>query len=69
MPRMDKILLRPSEVAEAVGVGRSKVYELIASGAIPSVRLGGCVRVPVASLERWITEQVVSVQAQRPGEN
>ena len=36
---LEKILLRPAEAAEMIGVSRSKIYELIASGAIPSVGL------------------------------
>ena len=35
---MDKLLLRPTEAAAAIGVGRSKVYELLARGDLPSVR-------------------------------
>ena len=54
---MDRLLLRPVEVAEAIGVGRSKVYELLASGALPSIRIGGRVRVPVAELREWIERQ------------
>lgn len=55
--------MRPAEVAEVVGVGRSKVYELIAAGEIPSVRLGGCVRVPVSALEKWIEAQLTTTGA------
>ena len=47
---MDRLLLRPVEAAEAIGIGRSKVYELLASGDLPSIRVGGSVRVPVAAL-------------------
>ncbi len=54
----DKLLYRPSEVGDAIGVGRSKAYELIASGEIPSIRIGGCVRVPVDALRAWIARQV-----------
>jgi excisionase family DNA binding protein len=53
-----RLLLRPSEAAEALGISRSRAYELIASGGLPSVRVGGSVRVPVAALERWITERL-----------
>lgn len=53
----EKLLLRPAEVAEALGIGRSKVYELIASGALPSVRIGASVRVPLGSLRAWIATQ------------
>ena len=60
---MDKLLLRPVEAAEAIGIGRSKVYELIARGELPSVRIGSSVRVPVDALRAWITRQL---EAARP---
>jgi excisionase family DNA binding protein len=53
-----KLMLRPAEAAEAIGVSRSKAYELISSGVIPSVRLGGSLRVPVEALRTWISEQI-----------
>lgn len=52
---MDRLLLRP---LEAVGIGRSKVYELLASGDLPSIRIGGSVRVPVDALRAWIERQL-----------
>jgi excisionase family DNA binding protein len=55
---MDKLLLRPIEAAEAIGIGRSKVYELLASGELPSIRIGASVRVPVDALRAWIARQV-----------
>lgn len=55
---MEKLLLRPVEVAEALGIGRSKCYELIASGSLPSIRLGGgTLRVPLDSLRAWVAAQ------------
>ena len=51
---MDRLLLRPDEAAEVLGVGRSKLYELLAAGDLPSVRIGRAVRVPVSALERWV---------------
>jgi excisionase family DNA binding protein len=55
---MDKLLLRPVEAAEVISVGRSKVYELIASGDLPSIRIGASVRVPVDALKAWISQRV-----------
>lgn len=55
---VDRLLLRPIEAAEAIGIGRSKVYELLASGELPSIRIGSSVRVPVDSLRRWIDRQL-----------
>ena len=53
---MEKLLLKPSEVGQVLGIGRSLVYGLIAQGVIPSVRLGRTIRVPRASLEKWIVD-------------
>jgi len=44
--------------AEAIGISRSKIYELLASGELPSVRIGASVRVPVEALRAWIAEQL-----------
>ncbi|MSO29795.1 MAG: DNA-binding protein [Acidobacteria bacterium] len=55
---MDRLLLRPTEAAETIGIGRSKIYELLASGDLPSIRIGGSVRVPVDALRAWIARQV-----------
>jgi excisionase family DNA binding protein len=54
----DRLMLRPTEAADAIGVSRSKAYELIARGDIPSVKVGGCVRVPVKALNAWIERQL-----------
>ncbi|HEX2679892.1 MAG TPA: helix-turn-helix domain-containing protein [Candidatus Dormibacteraeota bacterium] len=42
------------EVARLLGIGRTKTFQLIASGELPSVRLGRCVRVSSDALRRWI---------------
>ena len=57
---MDRLLLRPTEVAEAIGIGRSKVYELLGSGDLPSIRVGGAIRVPVTALHAWIERQLAA---------
>jgi excisionase family DNA binding protein len=54
---MDKLLLRPTEVAECLGIGRSKTYELIGAGVIPSIRIGSSVRVTSDGLRAWIASQ------------
>jgi len=53
-----KLALRPARVAEILEISRSKTYELIADGSIPSIRIGASVRVPVQSLRDWINRQV-----------
>ncbi len=62
---MDKLVLRPAECAEVLGIGRSKAYELLAKGELPSVRIGGSLRVPVARLREWI-DRKASHQGDEP---
>jgi len=54
---MDQLLMRAEEVAKALGLGRSKIYEMVQSGALPVVRFGRSVRIPRAALEAWVREQ------------
>ena len=51
---MNKLLLTPEETAEVMGIGRTKVYELLRAGVIDSVRIGACRRVPVAALHEYL---------------
>lgn len=48
------LLLRVDQAAGLINLGRSKVYEMIASGELPSVRIGRAVRVPRSGLEAWV---------------
>jgi len=53
-----RLLLRPVEAAEVLGVGRSKLYELLAQRALPTVFIGRRRRVPIEALQRWIARQL-----------
>jgi excisionase family DNA binding protein len=48
------LLLRVSEAARQLSISRSRAYELVSAGVIPSVRLGASVRVPALALERFV---------------
>jgi excisionase family DNA binding protein len=48
------VLLTPSEAAAVLKIGRSKLYELMARGAINSVKLGRCRRFRRSDLELFI---------------
>jgi excisionase family DNA binding protein len=52
-----KVALRPTEAAEVISLGRSKMYDLIAKGVIPSIRIGKSVRVPADALREWVKAQ------------
>jgi prophage regulatory protein len=62
---MEQLFAKPSEAAEALGLGRSKTYQLIASGTLPSVRIGKSIRVPVEALRRWAESQAKAGQEGR----
>lgn len=55
--RGQPLLLRPTEAADALGLSRSTVYELLATGAIESVAIGRSRRIPYAALLTWVDEQ------------
>jgi len=50
----EKMLYTLADVAAALGVGRTKVYELVRSGALPSVRIGGSRRVRGEDLATYV---------------
>ena len=52
------VALRVKEAAENLKIGASKTYQLIASGELPAVRIGGSVRVPVDELKAWVQQRV-----------
>jgi excisionase family DNA binding protein len=49
-----RLLMTVPEAAEALAISRSKLYELLASGAIASVRIDGSRRIPLTSLEEYV---------------
>jgi excisionase family DNA binding protein len=53
----ERLLLKPAEVGESIGVSRARAYELIAAGVIPSIKIGSSIRVPVDALRKWIEQR------------
>lgn len=51
-----RLMWKVGEFAESIGVSRSKAYELIAAGEVPSVKIGGVVRIPVGMAHAWAEE-------------
>lgn len=64
---LTKLLYRVPEAAELIGVGRSRLYELLASGDIASVRVGRSRLIPADALEsfaaRLTTDQLAPSDA------
>ena len=51
------LLLKVEASAKLLSLGRTKMYELIAAGDVPVIRLGRSVRVPTASLRQWVEDR------------
>ncbi|HEV8671332.1 MAG TPA: helix-turn-helix domain-containing protein [Candidatus Limnocylindria bacterium] len=57
---MDKLLLTVDEAAGVLSIGRSLLYELLASGQIARVKVGRRTLVPVAAVREWVDRQVLA---------
>jgi len=55
------VLLHAAEVARMLGIGRSKVYEMIRCGELPVVRIGTAVRIPKKALLELIDKRTSHV--------
>src|SRR5690349_18129208 len=59
----EKEFLRPADLAPVLAVGSRRVYQLIAAGVIPSVRVGGAIRIPYAAWTAWLSAKAAEAQA------
>ncbi|MEU1736080.1 excisionase family DNA-binding protein [Streptosporangium sp. NPDC020145] len=51
---MTPLLLTVSEAAAALAISRSKLYQLLASGSVSSIRIDGSRRIPLSALHDYI---------------
>jgi excisionase family DNA binding protein len=52
----EPLLLKPREVAVRLGIGKTKVYEMLQQGQLPQIRIRGSRRVPLQALLTWIEQ-------------
>jgi excisionase family DNA binding protein len=50
----DRITVRIREACRITGIGRSKLYELIAAGDIPILKVGAITLVPIEGLKAFV---------------
>ena len=53
----EPICVKINDAARMIGVGRTKLYELIASGDVEAIKLGKSTRIITASLHRLVMRQ------------
>ena len=49
-----RLLYTPKQAAVALGIGRSKLYDLLRSGELESIHIGAARRVPTRALDEFI---------------
>jgi excisionase family DNA binding protein len=52
--RIEPITVRVPDACRMLGIGRSKLYELIAEGEIPTLKLGSATLLPVAGIRAFV---------------
>ena len=61
----DQLLVTPEEAARRLSVGRTTIYELMASGELQSVNIGRCRRVPVSSLSSFVSKLIGDIAVEQ----
>ena len=57
LPVSEPICVRVNDAARMIGIGRTKLYELIAAGEVEAVKLGKSTRITTSSLHDLIKRQ------------
>lgn len=57
VPLSERFALTVEEVAAMMSWSRSKAYAVVKAGKVPSVTVGGSVRIPRRAFEAWLDEQ------------
>jgi len=57
---VDPLLLTPEQAAEALAICRARVYELMRSGELGSIRIGASRRVPRQALDAFIEQKMLT---------
>jgi excisionase family DNA binding protein len=58
----EAILLRVEDAARLLSLSRTKVYELVESGQLASIKCGAARRIPRAALDEWIAQRLAAEQ-------
>lgn len=58
----DQMCLSPTEVCKELGISRTKLYAMLKVKAIPNLRVGRRILIPVRELEEWIHQSTLIEQ-------
>ena len=62
-----QLLLTPEAAAKLLGIGRTKVFELIGSGSLASVKIGASRRIPTEALRLFVEDLRITAASEVPG--
>ncbi len=62
----DALLLRAEEVAKILSLGRSTIFQMLASGELPRVKVGRAAGIPRSGVEAWIRARTEGGENPRP---
>lgn len=57
---MERVTLTVAEMAQYIGIGLNKAYELVNSKRLPCLKIGRTYRIPKAALDEWLIKQSVA---------
>lgn len=58
-------LLRPMEVAAALGIGKTTLYALLRAGELPVIHIGRAARIPRHAVQEWLDQKTATEAPQR----
>lgn len=53
---MEQLLVSTNEAFDAIGIKRSKGFELIAAGDLEAVKIGSATRIPTESVRAYVSK-------------
>jgi excisionase family DNA binding protein len=59
---LEPLLLKATEAGKLLGLGRSKIFAMMAAGEFPVIRIGRSIRIPREALEQWVRDQTTEAE-------
>ena len=55
---VEPLLLTIPQVSAMLGLGHSKIYDLIRQEGLPTVKFGTATRIPAEELKQWVKQRI-----------
>ncbi|MGO8946652.1 MAG: helix-turn-helix domain-containing protein [Ktedonobacterales bacterium] len=62
---VSKLLITVEEAAASLSVGRPKMWQLVMTGEVPSIKIGASRRIPVSVLEGYVQQKLAAAEEER----